>query len=494
MNLNLKKLPLKALVFSIVFSLLPILVEVSPIEYSGISLQAADDDKKKKKRRRTKLPSKKATKILQQLQPLIEGELWEEMLLVLAPIADRNSKFTSTDRAKMYFYQGYIYFSIEKYTLAEKAYNDLMAEPDSNDLERLNALYSLSQLAYLREDYRQATVYLLQWMDLEEFPSSDSYSLLSQAYYQLEEYETSLKHIETAIELQETRDIPITRPILDEEGNETGETEETGETKKGIAKENHYLLKMALFSELKRDLDVLPIYEILVQFYPKKRYWTQLSGLYGQKNRTLDQMGALEAAYDDGLLDKQREFTALSQLLYMFDNPRKAASVLQNGFDRKIIKEEEKTLKAIAQYWHASKELTKAKPYYKKAAKVAKEGELYIYLGQVHFGLDEFSEAREAIKLGLKKGKLKDEVAAHMLLGQILFENQEWDNAIVSFRKCIDVAEKQFNVKKKTQKEKDRQKEKKKKAQDQARKWITYTEGEEERVEALKLKRKALGI
>ena len=38
------------------------------------------------------------------------------------------------------------------------------------------------------------------------------------------------------------------------------------------------------------------------------------------------------------------------------------------------------------------------------------------------------------------------------------------------------------------------QKDKKKKAQDQARKWITYTEGEEERVEALKLKRKALGI
>jgi len=494
MNINLTKLSLKILVVSLVFSLLPLLVEVSPIEYSGVSLQAADDDKKKQKRRRTKLPSKKASKILQQLQPLIEGELWDEMLLLLAPIGELDSKFTSTDRSKMYFYQGYIYFSTEKYLLAEKAYNNLMKEQDSNDQERLNALYSLSQLAYLREDYRQATVYLLQWMDLEEFPSSDSYSLLSQAYYQLEEYETSLKHIETAIELQESRDIPITRPILDEEGNETGETEETGETKKGIAKENHYLLKMALFSELKRELDVLPIYEILVQHYPKKRYWTQLSGLYGQENRTLDQMGALEAAYDDGLLDKQREFTALSQLLYMFDNPRKAASVLQNGFDRKIIKEEEKTLKAIAQYWHASKELTKAKPYYKKAAKVAKEGELYIYLGQVHFGLDEFSEAREAIKLGIKKGKLKDEVSAHMLLGQILFENQEWDNAIVSFRKCIDVAEKQFGVKKKTKKAKEKQKEKKKKAQDQARKWITYTEGEEERVEALKLKRKALGI
>ena len=169
MNLNLKKLPLKALVFSIVFSLLPILVEVSPIEYSGISLQAADDDKKKKKRRRTKLPSKKATKILQQLQPLIEGELWEEMLLVLAPIADRNSKFTSTDRAKMYFYQGYIYFSIEKYTLAENGcFKSLsrrteIPEPEINMVhwtirlgQIFNCKYFRKEITIFRESYHSS--------------------------------------------------------------------------------------------------------------------------------------------------------------------------------------------------------------------------------------------------------------------------------------------------------------------------------------------------
>ena len=115
MNINLTKLPLKVLVFSLVFSLLPLLVEVSPIEYAGSSLQAADDDKKKKKRRRTKLPSKKAQKILQNLQPLIEAEQWDEAMLMLAPIGDPSSKFTSTDRSKMYYYYGYIYFSSEKY-------------------------------------------------------------------------------------------------------------------------------------------------------------------------------------------------------------------------------------------------------------------------------------------------------------------------------------------------------------------------------------------
>ena len=43
-----------------------------------------------------------------------------------------------------------------------------------------------------------------------------------------------------------------------------------------------------------------------------------------------------------------------------------------------------------------------------------------------------------------------------MLLGQVLFEYQKWDDAIKSFRKCIDVAEKQLDDKKEVQKKKRR--------------------------------------
>ena len=368
---------LKLLLIATVISLLPVALGVSPLDYKGASMEAAEDDqKKKKKRRRTKLPSKKMQRILQTMVPLIEEEQWEAALLALQPVAVVDSKFTSTDRSKMYYYQGYIFFSQEKYGSAETAYKNLMSEKDSTDQERLGALFSLSQLSYIAEDYRSAIDYLLEWLELEELPSSDGYGLLAQAYYQLEDFQNSVESIDTAINIQESQDIAIKVAVLDAEGNETGEMIETGETRKGVAKENHYLLKMALYSELKKDLEVLPIYEILVQHYPKKRYWTNLSGLYGQRDRQMDQMGALEAAYDDRLLDKQREFTALSQLLFMFENPRKAAKVIEDGLNQGIVKKEEKTLKAAAQYWHASKELEKAKPYYEKAAIKSKEGEL----------------------------------------------------------------------------------------------------------------------
>ena len=331
--------PLKVLLIATVISLLPVTLGVSPLDYKGNSLEAAEDEKKKKKkRRRTKLPSKKMQRILQTIVPFIEAEQWEEALLALEPVAVIDSKFTSTDRSKMYYYQGYIFFSKEQYGLAETAYKNLMAEEDSTDQERLGALYSLSQLSYIAEDYKSAINYLLEWLELEELPSSDGYGLLAQAYYQIEDFQKSVEAIDTAINIQESQDIKIKVPVLDAEGNETGEMIETGETRKGVAKENHYLLKMALYSELKKDLEVLPIYEILVQYYPKKRYWTNLSGLYGQRDRQMDQMGALEAAYDDRLLDKQREFTALSQLLFMFENPRKAARVIEDGLNQGIVK------------------------------------------------------------------------------------------------------------------------------------------------------------
>ena len=476
------KILIKTLVVTVVISLMPIVISELAPEYDGFNLEAADDTKKKKTRKRVKLPSKKAQKLLQTVQPFLEEEMWDEAIEMLA-IIGTDPKFTETDRARMHWYFGYIYFAQEKYDLAIVQYENLLASEGSDFKLQNQARFSLAQLAFIKEDYRKSIKYLLAWIKEEDEPSSQGYSLIATAYFQLEDFRNARTFIETAIELAESRDIPI--KVIDEE---TGEEVETGETKKAVARENDYLLKIAVYSELKEDLDVLPIYKILAVNFPKKRYWVGLSQLYGQKDRFLDQLGALEAAHEDRLLDKQREYVALGQLLFMFQNPHKAAQVMEYGFKNDFIKEEEKTLKAVAQYWHAAKELKKAKPAYEKAASKSKEGELYIFLGQVHFGLDEFSGAEKAIRLGIKKGKLKDEANAHMLLGQVLFEYQKWDEAISSFRKCIDVAEKQYSDKKEVQKKK------KKKIQDQARKWITYTEGEEERVQALILKKKALGL
>ena len=44
--------PLKIFLIATVISLLPVTLGVSPLDYKGASLEAADDDTKKKKKRR----------------------------------------------------------------------------------------------------------------------------------------------------------------------------------------------------------------------------------------------------------------------------------------------------------------------------------------------------------------------------------------------------------------------------------------------------------
>ena len=265
------KILIKTLVVTVVISLMPIVISELAPEYDGFNLEAADDTKKKKTRKRVKLPSKKAQKLLQTVQPFLEEEMWDEAIEMLAVIGT-DPKFTETDRARMHWYFGYIYFAQEKYDLAIVEYENLLASEGSDFKLQNQARFSLAQLAFIKEDYRKSIKYLLAWIEEEDEPSSQGYSLIATAYFQLEDFRNARTFIETAIELAESRDIPI--KVIDEE---TGEEVETGETKKAVARENDYLLKIAVYSELKEDLDVLPIYKILAVNYPKKRYWVGLS-------------------------------------------------------------------------------------------------------------------------------------------------------------------------------------------------------------------------
>ena len=83
---------------------------------------------------------------------------------------------------------------------------------------------------------------------------------------------------------------------------------------------------------------MLPLFEELVRFYPKKRYWTQLSGVYGELKQENKQLSSLEAAHDQRLLDKETEYVSLYQLLMRAEAPLKAARVMQYGMKKNLLK------------------------------------------------------------------------------------------------------------------------------------------------------------
>ena len=359
----------------------------------------------------------------------------------------------------------YVYFNDGDYSKALSAYSNLINEPDVTIGLRVGALLSMGQIHLVQERYSQGIAYILQWMKEVETVTAQSWALLGQAYFSTEDYRKSLSSMEKAISLAE------------EEGYKP--------------RENWYVIMAANINELKSEigekeslLRQIDIYEILVNLYPKKTYFIQLGGSYGQLGRERDYMITLKAAHAKDFLDKESEYLALAQLLLLNKNPYWAAEVLVSGqkkmvtiVDEKteeekivpVVKDTEKNLKLLADSWRMAQEVDKAIPILEKSAKMSKDGESYVILGNLYLSEDRVDEAVDAIKKGLEKGKIKNMSQVYLTLGQAYFELQEFDEAKKNFRIAA--------------------RDKKKSIKTQANNWIKYTENEEIRVKNLALRR-----
>ena len=452
------------------FSVLAICFVFSSLE---VEAQSQTDTKKqikyKKARALQTSTAKKMAKVYEAIEEVDEnGEPAPDMETVLSILTDlRNNKdsLKSYDRSVMWNAWAFVYFNDGKYDQAMDAYYNLINEPEVTIGLRVGALLSLAQLHLVQENYKEGIELILQWMNEVEKVTAQSYSLLGQAYYQTGDFRKSLSSMETAVTMAE------------EEGYKP--------------RENWYVIMAASIGELKKAigekeslLRQIDIYEILVNLYPKKQYFIQLGGSYGQLGRERDYMITLKAAHQKDFLNKESEYLALTQLLLLNQNPYWAAQVFVSGqkkmitiVDEKteeekvvpVVKDTEKNLKLLADAWRMAQEIDKAIPVLEKAANMSKDGESFVLLGNLYLSEDRVEKAVEAINKGLEKGKVKKLSQVYLTLGQAYFELEKFEEAKKNFRIAA--------------------RDKDKKIKQQANNWIKYTENEEIRVANLALRR-----
>jgi tetratricopeptide (TPR) repeat protein len=446
-----------------------------------VEAQSADKPKKqikyKKARALQSSTAKKMAKVYEALEVVDDkGEPapdMETVVEILTELRSDQENLKSYDRSVMWNSWGYVYFVEGKYDQAMRAYDNVINEPEVTLPIRNAALFTLAQLNLVKENYAKGISLILQWMDEVETVTAQAWSLLGQAYFQQGNFKKAMSSMKTAISMSE------------EEGYKP--------------KENWYVIVAACIGELKKEigeknalLQQLDIYEILVNLYPKKLYFIQLGGTYGQLGRERDYMITLKAAHSKDLLDKESEYLALAQLLLLNKNPFWAAQVLVSGQKKittyqetvkdkatgketkvdktgPVVKSNEKNLKLLADSWRMAQEIEKAIPVLEQAAALSKDGKSYVLLGNLYLSEDKLNEAVDAIKKGLKKGKIDKLSQVHLTLGQAYFELQKFDAAKKEFRIAARDKDKQIKT--------------------TANNWIKYTENEEIRVKNLALRR-----
>lgn len=343
------------------------------------------------------------------------------------------SNLNSYEIAQMWNFYAFIYFTQDNYREATRAYENVLQQPELPLGLETTTMFTLTQLYFQEERFEESLGMLDRWFALTPTPAPDPYILKAQIYYSLERFQEGIEPTRTAIQ------------IAMEQNREL--------------RENWYRLLNVFYYELEDFPNVIDVLGTMIEMWPKREYFIQLSAMYGQEGDEGRQLALFETAYEAGWLLRSSEIVNLSQLLLQADIPYKAAKILEKGLEDGIVESTEANWRVLAQAWQLAQEDEEAIPALSRAAGLADDGVLDVRLAQSHQNLAQWQDCVDAARSGMRKGDLRRPDQANMILGACLFELGEFNEA----RTAFEVAEKDSR------------------SRTGARSWIQYVNAEEDR-------------
>jgi len=378
--------------------------------FSTAVAQNEQAKEKPQKTRRTPALRNKVYEKLAEAQVAAEAKDWTTAKKVLDDMLDDSGKraLNSYELANVYNLYAFIYYSAEDYKNALKAYENVVSQPDIPLAMEINTRYTIAQLYFVQEDWKKGVDALLVWFKATEAPPANAYVLLAQGYYQMKDYDKALFNVEKAISMYK------------EKGK--------------VPKEQWYNLARFLYFDKNDVNSTVTILEEMLQYFPKKQYWVQLSHMYGEQKKEGKQLAAMDTAYVQDMLDKGTEQITMAYLYLNAEVPYKAAKVIDKGLKNESIEPKSKNYEILGNAWRQAQEVKKAIPAMELAAAKSDSGELYARLGNVYLDGDQFKKAISSINKGLSRGGVKRPDTARLVLGMAYFNNKQYSNARKAFQ------------------------------------------------------------
>ncbi|MDO8341590.1 MAG: hypothetical protein Q7T48_00160 [Cellvibrio sp.] len=384
---------------------------------------------------------KKITEAANYLQPQEESVKPDprKAMQLLNEMAANSAKANAYELVLLNQYTGYAHLATENYAKAIESFNKMLAQtPNMPIATEAATIRIVGQLYSQMDNPRKALETLLKWTEYADALKPEDSYMFSTLYYQLEDNKNALLNINEAVKNQEA----------------------AGK----VPAESWYILQRGLYYEKEDYNSALVILEKLIKHYPKAQYWKQLSSVYYVVERPKDSLYAFETCYLMGGLTTEKDIIRLASMFLEEEVPYKAAKVLRKGiYTDKIVEPTAKNLNLLAQSLRLAQNLKESLAEYEKAAEKSTEGDLIIGLAQAYLATDKFKEASKWGRQALKAGKLKRVDHANLTVAQAEFELKNFDEAVKFFKEAGKDA----------------------RSSKVAAQWVTYSEKEKARLEAL---------
>jgi tetratricopeptide (TPR) repeat protein len=389
----------------------------NPAEESVVSERAESEPKKRERRwgRRDEKEGEKAwghsytvdertAKRLSEAYGHLQAERYEEAAKALGKLRMRS--LNPLERAKVHQISAFVKYGQDDLASAREHLEKALAEDAFEPTVRADTRYQIVQLYLAEENWIEVVKNLEQWFTMEENPNSSAYYLLAIAYYQLDDLDSALEPAQKAVELA------------------------------NVPQEGWLQLLLALRLTRKEYPAAVPLLEELIERYPKKTYWIQLSTLHGALGDYEEALVPLQLAYDQGLLTERAELQRLAELLLFLDLPYRAAQVMARGLDEKLFEGDAKAYELLSNSWIAAREYENAAEPLARAAELSEGGDLYVRLAQVHIQREKWSDAAAALHLALEKGGLASAGDAQLLMGIAYYSQDQPAQALKWFARA----------------------------------------------------------
>jgi tetratricopeptide (TPR) repeat protein len=375
------------------------------------SERATEEDRAKTKTKQAQAVSKAVYERIQKAQEMVDGKDYKGALRTLNNLYNPD-KLTEYEQANVLNYLGFVYYNMDDTANAIRTYERMLALPTLEPQMAKQTTFTMAQLYTMQEQYQKALNTIDKWFMLETNPAPEPFILKAQILYNLNRYKDMVAPIETAMDIARKRDKPV--------------------------REDWYgLLNFAYFQQ-ENYRKVRDIQKILIQTWPKARYWKSLAGAFTELGEDEKLIYAYDAAHTQGMLVKEAEFVTMAQLYLQAEVPYKAAKLLDEKMTAGVVSKNEKNYRLLSQAWMLAMEDEKSIPALQAAARLATHGELDHRLANAYLNVGNYAECVKSANNAIRKGGLKNPDNMQISLGMCLYNLKRYGDSKSAFRKAAN--------------------------------------------------------
>ena len=327
----------------------------------------------------------------------------------------------------------------KRYYLNEKSYERAL----------INQLYG--QFYALQSDYENATPWFEKAIAKNMLPFAADLQVtysLAQCYFQMGRFKDVIKTLESyklkaATKGQNTA--PIQLMVLGiayfQENDLLNSYINIAQANATATKLNEEWLQyeFALAISLKKFDAAINVGQYLIFINPdKKSYWKQLSGVYyGSESEDLSLAG-LELAFENNVLDKEKDYLDLARYFMYKELPIKAVAAINEGISKNLIIKNKKNYEFLADAYFLARDRVSGISSLVKAEKLGSDSNLSFKIARFAFENEDWNLAIEYFLLAQSQGWNKYPGRAELLLGITYFEISEYRKALNSLTDAME--------------------------------------------------------